>query len=115
MGVLVNGNGTNSFVARWRTNSATLSTIELGTWVGTTFTVLATTTIARPAAATIRLESYGDTTNANMNVYANGVLVLTHTLSAGNAALAHGASATQVGMTCNTDKTSFADFFHVDV
>ncbi|MGB2756034.1 MAG: hypothetical protein WBD02_00005, partial [Acidimicrobiia bacterium] len=112
--LMINHDGTNAFLARVRTNTGTTSWLELVQYNGT-FTVISQVSIPIATTYVVRIESYGDTTNATMKVYLGGVLKINTTLSPAQAALAHGASAVGVGLMCNSDISTAFDFFHVDV
>lgn len=108
-GVLLNGSGANYLAVEWRNPTATTGQIRIRRFAPTAST-LASVTVGLPAAATLRVETF---TNS-INVYADGTLVLSHTLSAANVAIFKTASSTLFGLYASADATTRFDDFHVD-
>lgn len=113
-GIMLNDNGSNALFVRVRTNTTTTSFLDLQIY-NAGFVTLASVVVPIATTYDIRAESYGTTTSATVKVFLNGSLQINHTLTAANAAIAHGAGAVGVGAICLSDTTSTFDFFHVDV
>lgn len=108
-GVLLNGSGANYLAVEWRNVPGPAGQIRLRRFAPTAST-LASVSVGLPASATLRVESY----SATINVYIDGTLVLSHTLSAANQTIFKAAGATRFGLYASSDANTRFDDFHVD-
>jgi hypothetical protein len=109
-GVILNGSGANYLAVEWRNPTATTGQIRLRRFAPTAST-LATVTVPLPATARLRVESFSNT----IQVFVDGTLVLSHTLSAANVTLFKSATATRFGLYASSDANTRFDDFHVDI